>query len=99
MIRHLHPAAWWLWAIALAASASLTTNPALLAAHGLVLTGVVMARRDGSPWGRAFRLYAALGAVIVALSLGRAIAPLEGSALGKASAPPAARSLSTCSHS
>ena len=66
MIRHLHPAAWWLWAIALAASASLTTNPALLAAHGLVLTGVVMARRDGSPWGRAFRLYAALGAVIVA---------------------------------
>lgn len=55
-----------MWAIALAASASLTTNPALLAAHGLVLTGVVMARRDGSPWGRAFRLYAALGAVIVA---------------------------------
>ena len=50
----------------MAASASLATNPALLAAHGLVLTGVVMARRDGSPWGRTFRLYAALGAVIVA---------------------------------
>ena len=65
MVRHLHPAAWWIWALALAASASLTTNPVLLAGHIAVLTFVVMSRRDGSPWGRAFRLYAVLGAVIV----------------------------------
>lgn len=65
MIRHLHPAAWWLWALALAGSASLTTNPILLLAHILVITGVVFARRDGSPWGRAFPLYALLAAIIV----------------------------------
>lgn len=65
MIRHLHPAAWWLWAIALAAAASLTTNPVLLAAYVLVLVVVVLARRDGSPWGRAFRLYAVLAGFIV----------------------------------
>ena len=69
MIRHLHPAAWWVWALALAASASLTTTPVLLAAHILVLVAVVLARRDGSPWGRAFRLYALLGALIVVTRL------------------------------
>ncbi|CCH73379.1 Cobalt transport system, permease component [Nostocoides australiense Ben110] len=69
MIRHLHPAAWWLWALALAASASMTTNPVLLAAHVGVLVAVVLARRDGSPWGRAFRLYAVLGVVIVLVRL------------------------------
>lgn len=69
MIRHLHPAAWWLWALALAATAGLTTNPVLLAAIIGVLVAVVLARRDGSPWGRAFRLYAVLGAVIVVTRL------------------------------
>ncbi len=69
MIRHLHPAAWWLWAVAVAASAGLTTNPLLLAGHIAVIVAVVLARRDGSPWGRAFRLYAILGAVIVSTRL------------------------------
>jgi energy-coupling factor transport system permease protein len=63
--RQLHPVAWWLWAIGLAVAAALTTNPLLLGLILIVVTFVVLARRDGSPWGRAFRLYAALGAVIV----------------------------------
>ena len=29
--RALHPGAWWLWAVGLAAAASRTTNPLLLA--------------------------------------------------------------------
>lgn len=63
--RALHPAAWWVWAIAMAVAASRTTNPLLL---GLVLGVtclVVAARRTSSPWARAFPLYLVLGAVIV----------------------------------
>ena len=28
--RDLHPVAWWIWAVGLAAAATLTTNPLLL---------------------------------------------------------------------
>ncbi|MFN8096887.1 MAG: energy-coupling factor transporter transmembrane component T [Dermatophilaceae bacterium] len=65
MTRQLHPVAWWLWAIGLAVAAAMTTNPLLLGLILIVVTFVVLARRDGSPWGRAFRLYAVLGTVIV----------------------------------
>ena len=40
--RDLHPGAWWLWALGLAAAASRTTNPLLLA---LVLAVVAHGRR------------------------------------------------------
>jgi energy-coupling factor transport system permease protein len=65
--RDLHPVAWWLWALGLAAAASFTTNPLLL----LLLVGVafvvVMARRSAQPWGASFRLYVLLGVAIVVL--------------------------------
>lgn len=69
MTRHLHPVAWWGWAIGLAAAVSMTTNPLLLALSLAVITLVVLARRDGSPWARAFRLYAVLGAIIVVVRM------------------------------
>ncbi|MEI2779297.1 MAG: energy-coupling factor transporter transmembrane component T [Tetrasphaera sp.] len=69
MTRHLHPVAWWCWAIGLAAAVSMTTNPLLLALALAVITLVVLARRDASPWARAFRLYAVLGAIIVAVRM------------------------------
>ena len=63
--RDLHPGAWWLWAMGLAAAASATTNPLLL----LVVIGVagltVSLRRSDHPWSRSFRLYLVFGAVIV----------------------------------
>lgn len=63
--RALHPAAWWVWALGLAAAASRTTNPlllmVLLAATGLVVT----ARRTDAPWALAFRMYLVLGAFVV----------------------------------
>jgi energy-coupling factor transport system permease protein len=65
--RPLHPAAWWLWALGLAAAASRTTNPLLLVLAVAVAALVVAARRTDSPWARAFRLYLLLGAVIVVL--------------------------------
>ncbi|GAB7004607.1 CbiQ family ECF transporter T component [Nocardioides sp. AN3] len=65
--RDLHPVAWWLWAIGLAAYASQTTNPWLL----LMLIGaaavVVSARRSDQPWAGSFRIYLIAGAVIVAI--------------------------------
>lgn len=67
--RPLHPGAWWLWAIGLAVAVSRTTNPLVLLLAMSAVTLVVMARRTDSPWARAFRLYAILGAVIVGLRI------------------------------
>ena len=67
--RALHPGAWWLWAIGMAAAVSMTTNPLLLLIAVAVLTLVVVSRRTSTPWARAFRLYAWLGVFIVVLRL------------------------------
>ena len=63
--RDLHPVAWWVWAIGLAAAASLTTNPLTLLLLIGVATLVVTARRSDQPWARSFRLYVWVGVVIV----------------------------------
>jgi energy-coupling factor transport system permease protein len=63
--RHLHPLAWWVWALGLAVACSRTTNPLLLLLAVGVAALVVAARRGSSPWARAFRLYVALGVFIV----------------------------------
>lgn len=65
--RDLHPVAWWVWALGLAAAASQTTNPLVLLTIVGVATCVVMARRSDQPWARSFRLYVIVGVVIVVL--------------------------------
>ena len=65
--RHLHPVAWWVWAVGLAVACSGTTNPLLLLLAVAVVALVVSARRGSSPWARAFRLYLLLGGWIVVL--------------------------------
>ena len=65
--RDLHPVAWWVWGIGLAAYASSTTNPWLLLGLVAVAALVVAARRSDQPWAGAFRLYLAVGAVIVVI--------------------------------
>lgn len=67
MRRDLHPVAWWLWAIGLAAAASFTTNPWVLLLIVAVAALVVTARRSDQPWARSFRLYVTVGVVIVAI--------------------------------
>lgn len=57
--------AWWLWAIGLATSASMTTNPLILLLLVGVATVAVMARRSTQPWANSFRLYVWVGVVIV----------------------------------
>ncbi len=63
--RDLHPGAWWLWAMGLAAAATVTTNPLLL----LMIVGIagvtVSLRRSDHPWSKSFRLYLFFGLVIV----------------------------------
>ena len=44
--RLLHPAAWWLWGLAMAAAASRTTNPFLLVLIIAVVGWVVLERRE-----------------------------------------------------
>jgi energy-coupling factor transport system permease protein len=63
--RDLHPVAWWVWAIGLAAYASFTTNPLLLLLLVGVVSVVVAARRGEQPWAKAFRLYVGLALFIV----------------------------------
>ncbi|KRF07617.1 cobalt ABC transporter permease [Nocardioides sp. Soil777] len=65
LARDLHPVAWWVWAIGLAAAATLTTNPFLLLLLVAVAAVVVQARRSDHPWARSFRLYVWLGVAIV----------------------------------
>lgn len=65
--RHLHPGAWWLWALGLATAASQTTNPLLLALVVGVLGAVVQARRIEAPWARGFKAYLLLGLVVIGI--------------------------------
>ncbi len=67
--RNLHPGAWWLWALGLAAAASRTQNPVPLLLI-LVVTGfVVAARRSDAPWARAYGAFLKLALLIIALRI------------------------------
>lgn len=63
--RWLHPVAWWLWALLLAATASRTTNPLTLLLIVSTCAFVVSARRPIAPWARSFRFFLSLAAIVV----------------------------------
>lgn len=65
--RDLHPGAWWIWALGLAAAASATTNPWLIGLIVLVVCFVVVMRRTEAPWALSFRYYLYFGLLIVAI--------------------------------
>lgn len=65
--RPLHPGAWWLWALGLAAAASRTTNPLVLILVLVVAGYVVTARRSSAPWGGAFASFVRFGAIVIAI--------------------------------
>jgi energy-coupling factor transport system permease protein len=63
--RRLHPGAWWLWALGLAAAAVRTTSPLLLLLI-MAVTGLVVAvRRTGDPWAGSYAVFLRLGIVVV----------------------------------
>ena len=65
--RNLHPVAWWIWALGLAAAASRTSDPLLLLLILAVLGIVVSNRRSDAPWARAFTYYLYLGLTVVGI--------------------------------
>ena len=67
--RLLHPAAWWLWALALVAAATRTTNPFVLTLIVGVAALVVAARRTESVWSRSFVAFVSFGLVLLAVRL------------------------------
>lgn len=78
--RWLHPGAWWAWALGLAAAASRTTNPLLLALLILAAGVVVHARRPDAPWGRSFSFFLRLGVVVIVVRV--LVQVLFGAAIG-----------------
>jgi len=65
--RALHPIAWWIWAIGMATAVSRTTNPLLLLIVLAVLGLVISARRTEAPWARAFKYYAGMALIVIAI--------------------------------
>ncbi len=65
--RWLHPGAWWTWALCLAAAASRTTNPLLLALIVCASALVVVARRPATPWGRSYEFFWRLAILVVVM--------------------------------
>jgi energy-coupling factor transport system permease protein len=67
--RHLHPGAWWLWAVGLGVAATRTTNPVLLALVVGVAGYVVAARRSDAPWAKAYAAFLRLGVFVLVIRM------------------------------
>ncbi|MDH6138967.1 MULTISPECIES: energy-coupling factor transporter transmembrane component T [Kitasatospora] len=67
--RPLHPGAWWLWALGLAAAASRSTNPLLLLLIMASAALVVAARRTEAPWARSYAGFLRVALAVLALRL------------------------------
>lgn len=65
----LHPAAWWVWAAALAAVAIRTTNPIVLLLIVSVAAYVVSARRSSAAWAGSFSTFLKLGVAVLTFRL------------------------------
>lgn len=65
--RVLHPGAWWLWALGLAAAATRTTNPVPLVLIIAVTWFVVTARRGDTPWASSYGLFFRLALIVIAI--------------------------------
>jgi energy-coupling factor transport system permease protein len=67
--RMLHPGAWWLWALGLAAAASRTQNPVPLLMILTVTGFVVAARRTDAPWARSYAAFLKLALLLIAVRI------------------------------
>ncbi|MGI8702435.1 MAG: energy-coupling factor transporter transmembrane component T [Nocardioidaceae bacterium] len=67
--RSLHPGAWWLWALGLAAATSRTNNPLICLLILAVAGFVVMARRSRAPWAYAYGAFLRLGLMIIGVRI------------------------------
>jgi energy-coupling factor transport system permease protein len=67
--RGLHPGAWWLWALGLAAAASRTMNPVPLVLIIAVTWFVVQARKGETPWAASYSLFFRLALLVIGIHL------------------------------
>ncbi|MCT9081522.1 energy-coupling factor transporter transmembrane protein EcfT [Streptomyces fulvoviolaceus] len=70
----MHPGAWWLWALALGAAATRTTNPLLLALLTATSAYVVVTCRPDTPWSRSYSAFVKLALAVLLIRLAFAIA-------------------------
>jgi energy-coupling factor transport system permease protein len=67
--RMLHPGAWWLWALGLAAAASRTKNPVPLLLVLAVTWLVFAARRTHAPWSRSYAAFLKLALLVIVIRI------------------------------
>lgn len=67
--RHLHPGAWWLWSLGLAAAASRTQNPVPLLLILAVTGFVVTARKSNAPWAKSYGAFLKLALIVIAIRI------------------------------
>lgn len=67
--RILHPGAWWLWALGLAAAASRMHNPVPLLLIIAVTWFVVASRRGNTPWAASYALFFKIAMVVIVIHL------------------------------
>ncbi|MDT0166218.1 energy-coupling factor transporter transmembrane protein EcfT, partial [Actinotalea sp. AC32] len=61
----MHPLAWWAWALGVAVAVTRTADPWVSGLLVAATVTVVLARRQATPWGRAFTGYLGLAALVV----------------------------------
>ncbi|RKT55075.1 CbiQ family ECF transporter T component [Saccharothrix australiensis] len=67
MSRAPHPGAWWLWALALAAVASRTTNPLVLGLVIAVAGFVAVSCRADTPWADSYGVFLKFGLAVIGI--------------------------------
>ncbi len=68
--RMLHPGAWWLWALGLAAAAGRSQNPVPLLLILAVTWFVVAARRSTAPWAASYGAFLKLALLVIVVRVG-----------------------------
>lgn len=63
----LHPGAWWVWALCLAAVSSRTTNPLLLGLVVAVAGFVAVRCRQDTPWAGSYGVFLVFGLIVIAI--------------------------------
>lgn len=63
----LHPGAWWLWALSLAAVATRTTNPVLLGLVIAVAGFVAVSCRQNTPWASSYGMFLKFGLIVIGI--------------------------------
>lgn len=63
----LHPGAWWLWALGLAAVAGRTTNPVLLGLVIAIAGYVAVSCRQNTPWASSYGMFVKFGLIVLGI--------------------------------